>query len=177
MGNRDPDACDLAVVANSHSIDIQWANGREADFPADAQLAGWCEAVLDWLKDPPAAVCVRMMSAGEIAELNLRYRNKAGATNVLSFPADGEDESGRRLLGDLAICSSVVREQALHQGKSLAAHTAHMLVHGILHLSGFDHENDRDAQEMERREIAILQQFGFSDPYAEIVGQEDKNHE
>lgn len=155
------------MVTSAHVIDIQWGIRRERAFPADEQWQEWGNVALDQLGSPPAEVCVRMMDEAEIAALNERYRNKAGPTNVLSFAGEGEDESGRRMLGDLAICTAIVKQEARAQGKTLAAHSAHMLVHGILHLNGYDHENDQDAKEMEQLEVAILQRFGFSNPYAD----------
>ena len=147
-------------------IDIQWGVRRDKAYPADKQWQEWGSATLDQLGSPPAEVCVRMMAEEEITDLNQRFRRKTGPTNVLSFTGEGEDESGRRMLGDLAICTAVVKREARAQGKTLAAHSAHMLVHGILHLNGYDHENDQDAEEMEQLEVAILRRLGFPDPYA-----------
>lgn len=155
------------AIRSSHVIDIQWGVRRDKGFPSDEKLQEWGSLALDQLGTPPAEICVRMMDEAEIAELNQRYRNKAGPTNVLSFAGEGEDESGRRMLGDLAICTAIVKQEALAQDKTLAAHSAHMLVHGILHLNGYDHENDQDAKEMEQLEVAILQRIGFPDPYAD----------
>ena len=81
------------------------------------------------------------------------------------------------MLGDLALCTGIIRREAIDQGKSLDAHTAHMLVHGILHLHGYDHEEDREAREMEQVEAKILEKFGFADPYMEQAGQGDNDHE
>ncbi len=94
--------------------------------------------------------------------LNCEYRGKDHATNVLSFPYETEPS----LLGDLVICPPVVAREASEQGKSLAAHYAHLTVHGMLHLQGWDHENDGDAQAMEEKEAKILAALGYPDPYA-----------
>ena len=94
--------------------------------------------------------------------LNREYRGKDHATNVLSFPY----ETGSLLLGDLVICPPVVAREASEQGKPLAAHYAHLTVHGMLHLQGWDHENDGDAQAMEEKEAKILAALGYPDPYA-----------
>ena len=103
--------------------------------------------------------------------LNLRYRGKKGATNVLSFPARAPRRRPRRSgellpFGDVVICAEVVEREAREQGKAPAAHWAHMVVHGALHLQGYDHENVRDASVMEARERALLAELGFPDPYS-----------
>lgn len=97
----------------------------------------------------------------QIAELNQAYRNKAGATNVLSFPADVD----RGLLGDVVLARETVMKEAVEQGKSVADHATHLLTHGILHLLGYDHEHDADANTMEAREVALLDQLNISNPY------------
>ncbi|OZB41718.1 MAG: rRNA maturation RNase YbeY, partial [Alishewanella sp. 34-51-39] len=101
----------------------------------------------------------------ESQQLNLQYRGKDKATNVLSFPFQCPPGIELPLLGDLVICAGVVRAEAAEQNKPLAAHWAHMVVHGCLHLLGFDHINDADAEQMEAEEIQILQQLGISNPY------------
>ena len=106
---------------------------------------------------------VRVVARGESQRLNALYRGKDYATNVLSFPAAGAHMGH---LGDLVICAAVVRSEALEQGKPLAAHWAHLVIHGCLHLLGFDHERGAaDARRMERREIALLARLGLPDPY------------
>jgi len=104
-------------------------------------------------------VTLRVVGERESRELNARFRKKRKATNVLSFPY----AKGR---GDIVLCHPVIAREARAQGKTLAAHYAHLVVHGILHLRGYDHEKKRDAQRMERREARILRAFGFPDPYA-----------
>lgn len=111
-----------------------------------------------------AELCIRIVDAAESAALNQRYRSKPGSTNVLSFPCDA-DVDGLALLGDLVICAPVVAQEADAQAKSEAAHWAHMVVHGVLHLLGYDHIGDHDAQIMESKERAILAGLGFPDPY------------
>ena len=96
---------------------------------------------------------------------------------MLSFPGTGQDESGHVLLGDIAICTEIIQREAGEQARTLAAHTAHMLVHGILHLEGFDHEDDEGARKMEREEAAILASFGFDNPYENPAGEGDHDHE
>ena len=114
---------------------------------------------------------VRIVDEDEIASLNQTYRNKTGSTNILSFPfeittdIDMSDVLNTRLLGDLVVASPVVIREATEQGKTEAAHWAHMLVHGTLHLLGYDHQQDEDAEKMEHREITILKTLGYSNPY------------
>lgn len=171
-GIPDLVAGDKRVVNRSHTIDIQWGIPRDQAFPPDSQLRRWVAAVLDDLAGVPTEICIRVTGSDEIAELNRRYRDKAAPTNVLSFPGGGEDENGVLLLGDLVLCAGVIAAEAAEQGKSLAAHVAHMLVHGILHLEGYDHEDEREASEMERVETTILASFGFADPYTERAADE-----
>jgi probable rRNA maturation factor len=108
------------------------------------------------------------VDATESASLNERYRRRAGATNVLAFsgtelPASSPGDC--ELLGDLVICAPVVASEAREQGKSLDAHWAHMAIHGVLHLLGYDHATDAEAKIMERREKELLESLGFEDPY------------
>jgi probable rRNA maturation factor len=116
---------------------------------------------------PPAQVSLRIVGAAESRKLNRAWRGKDNSTNVLSFPAgDVFTPHGERYsLGDLAICVPVVAREAKQQHKQADAHWAHMVIHGVLHLLGYDHENARDANVMEGCEKKILEQFGFSDPY------------
>lgn len=114
---------------------------------------------------------VRIVDEEEITALNQQYRNKAGATNILSFPfemppeIDLSEVMATRLLGDLVLAASVVKEEAQAQGKTLAAHWAHLLVHGTLHLLGYDHQHAEAAEIMEHKEIAILNTLGYTNPY------------
>jgi probable rRNA maturation factor len=119
----------------------------------------------------PMPMTIRIVGANESRHLNRTYRGKDKPTNVLSFPADvprmgdGPHDGPGGVLGDLAICAPIVAREAREQGKSPRAHWAHMVVHGVLHLLGYDHENDRDAQAMESREVKILSHFGYANPY------------
>jgi probable rRNA maturation factor len=138
-----------------------------AGVPARAELRKWARAALT--ADVRGELTVRIVGEHESAELNARYRGKAGPTNVLSFRAESPAlETGGELLpyGDVVICAEVVAREAREQGKPLAAHWAHMVVHGALHLQGYDHENRRDATTMEARERALLNELGFPDPYS-----------
>jgi probable rRNA maturation factor len=118
--------------------------------------------------DGPGNLCIRIVGAKESRALNAQWRGKDKPTNVLSFPYAEGGQRGNRAkseLGDLAICASVVAAEARDQRKPLAAHWAHMVVHGVLHLLGYDHEKARDAVQMEALEVEILQHMGFADPY------------
>lgn len=108
-------------------------------------------------------ITIRLVDAEEGQALNKEYRSKDYATNVLSFPYETEPV----VMGDLVICPSVVAREASEQNKPLAAHYAHLTVHGMLHLQGWDHENDEDARQMEDEEREILAALGYADPYAE----------
>jgi len=147
-------------------VTVQNAAGG-ASAPAAAELRKWARAAL--APDVRGELTVRIVDERESAELNARYRGKAGPTNVLSFPAEPPALGlGDELLpyGDVVICAAVVVREAREQGKPLAAHWAHMVVHGALHLQGYDHENRRDAGIMEARERALLNDLGFPDPYS-----------
>jgi probable rRNA maturation factor len=139
---------------------------RGAGVPAAAEIKRWARRAL--AAEVRGELTVRIVDEGESAELNSRYRGKKGPTNVLSFAADAPPGAGEEVLpfGDLVICAEVVEREAREQGKALAAHWAHMVVHGALHLQGYDHETVRDARLMEARERALLAEMGFPDPYS-----------
>lgn len=113
-----------------------------------------------------AAVTVRVVDGRESRALNRRWRGVDRATNVLSFPLAGPPGPADDALGDIVICAPLVAREAAAQGKSLAAHWAHLTVHAVLHMVGFDHDEDARAERMERRERAVLRALGFPDPYA-----------
>lgn len=134
-----------------------------AGLPAPAALRRW---VLAAVADMEAAnIGLRVVDEAESAELNERYRHKTGPTNVLSFPYAAEPGGNPDFLGDLAICAPVIGREAAAAGKPEKAHWAHMVVHGILHLRGYDHIADQDARIMEARESEIMAALGFNDPY------------
>lgn len=133
---------------------------RAAHVPSDRKLRAWARAALAGT----ARVTLRFVTPAEGRRLNRRYRRSDHATNVLSFPY-GRGGRGAPLEGDLVICPAVVAREAREQGKSVEAHYAHMVVHGLLHLRGFDHERAAEARAMERRERSILARLGFPDPY------------
>ncbi len=165
--------CHVSVVKMQHVIDIQRQVDAE-DLPDEAGLVRW---VTGALQDQTQAceLTVRLVDAEEMRALNLAYRGKDYATNVLSFPADLPEEivaqMPERLLGDLVLCLPVLRREAAEQGKTLAEHMAHLLVHGCLHLQGYDHEDDAQAAEMEQKEIHILALEGISNPYEQEAGR------
>ncbi|HVO89313.1 MAG TPA: rRNA maturation RNase YbeY [Casimicrobiaceae bacterium] len=128
-----------------------------ADFPGRATLRRWAQTALE--RD--ARVTLRLVGTREGRTLNSRYRGKDTPTNVLTFVYD----DGVSLLGDIVICTPVVRREARTQGKTLRAHLAHLIVHGMLHLQGYDHQRAAEARRMERREIALLASLGIPDPY------------
>jgi probable rRNA maturation factor len=144
---------------------------RAAKVPTPAQLRKWARAALT--EGARGELTVRIVGEKESAELNSRYRGKKGATNVLSFPAGGAEAPPLARVtdellpfGDVVICANVVAREAREQGKVAAAHWAHMVVHGTLHLQGYDHEKARDAKVMEARERELLATLGFPDPYS-----------
>ena len=110
-------------------------------------------------------VCVRIVDDEESADLNYKWRQKQGATNVLSFPADVPFDISPKPLGDIVVCASVVYREAISQNREVTAHWAHMIVHGILHLFGYDHQEDYEATKMESMETFILKSLGFDNPY------------
>lgn len=139
-----------------------------ADLPTRRDLTAWVVTALSEYKDD-AEVVVRIVDEAESARLNEYYRGKHGPTNVLSFPFECHPEIALDLLGDLVICAPVVAAEAKAQGKSEKAHWAHMVVHGVLHLIGFDHVDLADAERMEKEEIRILGNLGIANPYEEVV--------
>ena len=143
-------------------VDLQCASQCES-LPGLAKFQRWVEAAL---KDcEPAALTIRLVDREESAELNERFRSRPGPTNVLSFAADLPPEVGIPLLGDVVICAPVVMAEASAQGKNAEAHFAHLAVHGVLHLLGFDHDSEADAVVMEAKETEVLASLGFDNPY------------
>jgi probable rRNA maturation factor len=137
--------------------------------PRRADISEWTNAALG-RRARNRELSVRVVGRAESRKLNARYRGKDHATNVLSFPASPLPAPLARVveaqpLGDLVICPQVLRAEAREQQKTLRAHWAHLVVHGALHLIGYDHERSADARRMERREIAVLRQLGFTNPY------------
>lgn len=132
--------------------------------PSRAAFARWAAAALG-RRGAGRELAVRIVAPAESRRLNAAWRGRDRPTNVLSFPVAGLETGATRPLGDLVICAAVVRAEARAQGKPLVAHWAHLVVHGVLHLIGYDHEHEADARRMERREIAVLRRLGFPNPY------------
>ena len=134
--------------------------------PDEDDIRRWIEAVLATeANTADVELTVRVVDEDEMAALNARYRHKSGPTNILSFPFEAPPGVELNLLGDLVIAAPVVKQEAREQGKTESAHWAHMIVHGTLHLLGYDHQDTVEAEDMEAREIRILKQLGYSNPY------------
>ena len=143
-------------------VDVQRASAFDP-LPTDEQFGLWASTALHGRSD--AALTIRLVDEDESRRLNAQYREKDYATNVLSFPADLPAELGLPLLGDVVICAPLVAREAAEQSKDTEAHWAHLTVHGILHLLGYDHQDEPQAEEMESVEIDLLTSMGFPDPY------------
>lgn len=150
-------------LSNKLSLSVQYADAHLRDLVTRPQIRRWVQAALF----APAELTIRFVDAEEGRELNREYRAKDYATNVLTFAYNegedvAEDEPTR---ADLILCSDVLEREAKEQKKTLEAHTAHLVVHGVLHAQGYDHEDDEEAAEMEGLEIEILEGLGFANPY------------
>lgn len=150
-------------------LDIQIAT-ESSDVPSEPQFQGWVDTVL---ADPgqDSEIVIRLVDDAESAELNLRYRHKAGPTNILSFPFEAPAGMASDLLGDLVICAPLIAREARQQHKQPADHWAHITMHGILHLLGYDHIEEDEAEEMEALEIRLLKQLNIANPYQEASTQ------
>lgn len=145
------------------NVRVDYASRRDA--PGRATIARWAQAAANGRRRSVMSIGVRIVNEAESANFNRRYRGRSGPTNVLAFPFDTPPGTRDDTLGDLVICAPVVNREARAQGKAAEAHWAHMVVHGIMHLRGYDHKTRRDAAVMERREAAILRRLGYADPY------------
>jgi probable rRNA maturation factor len=154
-------------LAQRLELEVSYAS-RTPWVPGSRLLSKWAAAALRPMRKPVSktvVLSVRIVGTARSRSLNAHYRHKDKPTNVLSFAGAGNAPDGRYFLGELVICAPVVAFEARAQGKSLQAHWAHMTVHGVLHLLGFDHEQAAEAAKMASREIQILDRLGFSDPY------------
>lgn len=156
-------------VMTDHCVDISSSVEPLEEEPDQERLLHLLEASMLALDLPPSEVSVRFVSATEIQSLNQQYRGIDRPTNVLSFESDlelpADSNAGYQLLGDIVICNEVVADEAHRYGKSMEARTTHMLVHGLLHLLGYDHEIDTERQAMEKLEVKLMSSLGFSDPF------------
>ncbi len=137
----------------------------DINIPPHEQIEKWAGVALETIGTSNFGLTLRVVDEKEISDLNKEYRGQSTVTNVLSFPFDPIPGIEEFFLGDIVICAAVVEREAGSQGKSSQAHWAHMLIHGILHLSGYDHMVDQEADEMEALEVEILSTLGFSNPY------------
>ena len=148
------------------NLELQLATDAP-DLPARADFETWAEAALE--DEPRRGLVIRVVDEAESQTLNRDYRGKDRPTNVLSFPFEPPPGVPSEHLGDLVICAPVVAREAADQGKPLEHHWAHMVVHGVLHLRGYDHIDPADAQIMEASERRILAAFEIPDPYREVA--------
>ncbi|MDP5254220.1 MULTISPECIES: rRNA maturation RNase YbeY [unclassified Vibrio] len=146
-------------------LDLQMACQDNQGLPDESDFHRWASQAIQAFQ-PHAELTVRLVDETESQQLNADYRGKDKPTNVLSFPFEAPPGIELDLLGDLIICRQVVEREANEQNKTLSAHWAHMVVHGCLHLLGYDHIEDSEAEEMESLETEIMQKLGFNDPYA-----------
>ncbi len=172
------DQSESNIDANfSLRVDLQNPNEFQS-LPDLSEIQSWCQAAVQSSTKKKAfenslSVLIRIVDENESADLNQTYREKVGPTNVLSFPnevpefmldiADLIEQNSH--LGDLVICEPLMHKEATEQGKSVTSHWAHLIIHGVLHLQGFDHIDEAEAFEMETLEISILEQLGFVNPY------------
>ena len=145
-------------------LDIQSASTSE-DAPDEQSIKRWVGAVID-SNQGDTELSVRIVDEPEGKLLNETYRGTSGATNVLSFPFENQTPEALPLIGDIVVCAPIVEREAQQQNKDLNAHWAHMIIHGVLHLLGYDHQNDSEAAVMEGLETEIMQKLGFPPPYA-----------
>ncbi len=136
------------------------------DIPSHDTMTQWANSALQ--TEQEVELCVRIVDQEEIQQLNADYRGKNQPTNILSFPFDMHNvDLDVPILGDLVICADIIHSESKAQHKSRSAHWAHMIIHGVLHLQGFDHETDEQAEQMEKKEIELLAKFGYDNPYEE----------
>jgi len=150
-------------VTISAAFISETAESGDDDVPEPGLLQSWAAAA--YLDKTPAVASLLVTTSDEIQQLNKQYRDMDRATNVLSFPMESPEEVDVCLLGDIVLCAAVIEHEAAQQAKNSTAHWAHMVVHGMLHLQGYDHIDDPDAEKMEQLEINILKQLGFDSPY------------
>ena len=146
-------------------LDIQIAT-ESTDYPDERQFQRWVDVVLTD-SDVDSEIVIRLVDEEESAELNSQYRHKTGPTNILSFPFEPPKGIEMDLLGDLLICVPIIVKEALEQHKLPEHHWAHITIHGVLHLLGYDHIEEHEAEQMEALEISILKTLNIANPYHE----------
>ncbi|MBU0455569.1 MAG: rRNA maturation RNase YbeY [Pseudomonadota bacterium] len=147
------------------SIQVNIQNVTKAHVPSHEELEQWAALVFS-ARRKKGAIGVRIVGEKEIQSLNHQFRKVDNPTNILSFPyEDVVDEENVPILGDLAVCASVVKKEAIAQKKELIAHWAHLIIHGCLHLQGYTHNDEENAKRMETKEIQLLKKLGFKNPY------------
>lgn len=151
----------------SIDLELQIASSIQT-LPHPAQFREWVSVSL-WQRIETAELTIRIVDEDEMTALNQQYRKKIGPTNVLSFPYEAIPGVASRFLGDIVICAPIIEKESNDQQKPLLAHWAHMVVHGTLHLLGYDHQTDAEAFEMESTETDILLRLGFEPPYGETI--------
>ena len=147
-----------------HEVEVSRSTERLSLEPDEAQVAFWLEFVLDWLDHQSSEVSVRIVGEEEITSLNAQYRGLENATNVLSFPA-GMSVEEVAFLGDIVICSKVVKLESELYGRGFTDRYAHMLIHGLLHLLGYDHMDEVARTRMEQLETDLLSSLNMGNPY------------
>ena len=155
------------ATAGMLTVEVQFAveESEGEEPPSRAQLSSWAQHAYAAVSEHNSEATIRLVDRNEIQSLNQEFRGKDTPTNVLSFAFDLDPDIGLALLGDIVICHSVVVEQAGVEGKTLSDHYAHMVTHGILHLCGYDHQDEASAQRMEAIEIELLSAQGIANPY------------
>lgn len=148
----------------SNLLDLQIACNDQS-LPSLEQFQLWVDTTIQSITEKEFELTIRIVNSDESQQLNNQYRGKNKPTNVLSFPFEVPEGIDLNLLGDLVVCAPVVQEEASEQKKTLVDHWAHMVIHGCLHLLGYDHINDDEAEEMETLEINILAKLAINNPY------------
>lgn len=149
-------------------LDLQIAVASSETIPTSQHFTDWAQLLESELladRQHEVGCCIRVIDATEMQQYNREYRDKDQPTNVLSFPLPAQVEEDLEWLGDILICAEVVEQEAVDQGKDIQAHWSHITLHGLLHLLGYDHLNDQQAEEMEALEVALLATLGFPNPY------------
>lgn len=158
----------LATDGEDLQLDLQLAT-NDGSVPTEAEFRRWATAAIDAVAEQRKCLTLRIVDEAEIHQLNRDYRGKDQATNVLSFPFQPLPGIEVALLGDIIICAAVVALEAQEQGKMKCAHWAHMVVHGVFHLCGYDHVEEQQAQVMEQLEADVLAGLGYENPYLPVA--------